>query len=162
MGTHWLEPPINGPNRLHLTAVGQSLAFTPQALKLRPRNQAWRQQAIDSLPRWEAVVADILGSIPDEEVPSSEYRPPRTNGLLRISPIQLPQAKQTQCWRLPTNRDAQRDADEANLTLIRRAGTHRYGAISDRDSQRRSIWHQHQLRKGRSRGRRKIIGITAR
>ncbi|KAG0158114.1 hypothetical protein PDIDSM_5627 [Penicillium digitatum] len=59
------------------------------ALKLRPRNQAWRQQAINSLPRWKVVVADILGSIPDAEVPSSEYRPPRTNGFLRMSPIQL-------------------------------------------------------------------------
>ncbi|KAJ5230961.1 hypothetical protein N7489_011669 [Penicillium chrysogenum] len=86
--TGW-NPQSNGPNRLHLTAVGQALAFTLQALKLQPRNQAWRQKAIDSLPRWEVVVADVLGSIPDEEVPSSEYRPPRTNGLLRMSPIQL-------------------------------------------------------------------------
>ncbi|QQK42604.1 metalloprotease [Penicillium digitatum] len=86
--TGW-DPHSSGPNRLHLTAVGQSLAFTLQALKLRPRNQAWRQQAINSLPRWKVVVADILGSIPDAEVPSSEYRPPRTNGFLRMSPIQL-------------------------------------------------------------------------
>ncbi|KAG0158100.1 hypothetical protein PDIDSM_5613 [Penicillium digitatum] len=70
-GLHWLGPHSSGPNRLHLTAVGQSLAFTLQALKLRPRNQAWRQQAINSLPRWKVVVADILGSIPDAEVPSS-------------------------------------------------------------------------------------------
>ena len=86
--TGW-DPHSSVPNRLHLTAVGQSLAFTLQALKLRPRNQAWRQQAINTLPRWKVVVADILESIPDEEVPSSEYRPPRTNGVLRPSPIQL-------------------------------------------------------------------------
>ena len=112
MGTHWLEPPINGPNRLHLTAVGQSLAFTPQGHKLRPRNQAWRQQAIDSLPRWEVVVADILGSISDEEVPSSEYRPPRTNGLIRISPIQLRPRRNKPNVGGCQPIDAQRDADE--------------------------------------------------
>ncbi|OQD73884.1 hypothetical protein PENDEC_c013G04148 [Penicillium decumbens] len=50
----------NGPNRLHLTAMGQSLAFTLQALKLRPRNQAWRQQEINLLPSWGVVVADVL------------------------------------------------------------------------------------------------------
>ncbi|PWY88320.1 hypothetical protein BO70DRAFT_359760 [Aspergillus heteromorphus CBS 117.55] len=86
--TDW-DPHSNGPNRLHLTAVGQSLAFTLQALKLRPRNQAWRQQAVNSLPRWEVIVADILDSIRKEDVPSSEYRPPRMNGVLRMSPIQL-------------------------------------------------------------------------
>ncbi|KAJ5865145.1 uncharacterized protein N7529_007061 [Penicillium soppii] len=86
--TGW-DPHSDGPNRLHLTAVGQSLAFTLQALKLRPRNQAWRQHAINSLPKWEVVIADILDSIPDEEVPTSEYRPPRTNGFLRMSPVQL-------------------------------------------------------------------------
>ncbi|KAF3029186.1 hypothetical protein E8E15_001671 [Penicillium rubens] len=64
--TGW-DPHSSVPNRLHLTAVGQSLAFTLQALKLRPRNQAWRQQAINTLPRWKVVVADILESIPDEE-----------------------------------------------------------------------------------------------
>jgi hypothetical protein len=32
-------------------------------LKLWPRHQAWRQKAIDSLPRREVVVAGILGSI---------------------------------------------------------------------------------------------------
>jgi len=37
--TGW-DPHSNGPNRLHLTAVGQSLAFTLQALKFRPHNQA--------------------------------------------------------------------------------------------------------------------------
>lgn len=77
------------PNRLHLTAVGQSLAFTLQALKLRPQSQAWRLQATNSLPKWEVVVADILDSIPIEDMPSSEYRPSPTNEFIRISPIRL-------------------------------------------------------------------------
>ncbi|KAJ6105932.1 hypothetical protein N7512_009449 [Penicillium capsulatum] len=85
--TGW-DPHSDRPNRLHLTAVGQGLAFTLQALKLRPRSQAWEQQATDTLPTWEIVPADILDDIPDHEVPSSEYRPPKTENFLR-SPIQL-------------------------------------------------------------------------
>lgn len=76
------------PNRLHLTGVGQSLAFTLQALKLQPRNQAWGLRATDTLPKWEIVPADILDDIPKDEVPSSEYRPPKTENFDR-SPIQL-------------------------------------------------------------------------
>ena len=113
--TGW-NPQSNGPNRLHLTAVGQALAFTLQALKLQPRNQAWRQKAIDSLPRWEVVVADVLGSIPDEEVPSSEYRPPRMDGLLRMSPIQLRRRRNKpsagDCQPIPAQGDADEDQSD--------------------------------------------------
>ncbi|KAJ5347040.1 uncharacterized protein N7506_000293 [Penicillium brevicompactum] len=109
--TGW-DPHLGGPNRLHLTSVGQSLAFTLQALKLRPRNQAWRHHAINSLPKWEVVVADILDSIPDEEVPSSEYRPPRTNGFLRMSPIQLRRRRNNSSLGACQSSDTQRDADD--------------------------------------------------
>ncbi|KAF4765275.1 hypothetical protein HAV15_003307 [Penicillium sp. str.  len=109
--TGW-DPHSGGPNRLHLTAVGQSLAFTLQALKLRPRNQAWRQHAINSLPKWEVVVADILDSIPDEEVPTSEYRPPRTNGFLRMSPIQLRRRRNKSSLGACQPSDTQGDADD--------------------------------------------------
>ncbi|KAJ5787736.1 hypothetical protein N7457_002726 [Penicillium paradoxum] len=77
------------PNRLHLTAVGQSLAFTLQALCLRPRNQAWGLQAIDILPKWEIILADILGDISEDDVPSSDYRPPNMSNSFVRSPVQL-------------------------------------------------------------------------
>ncbi|KAJ5971719.1 uncharacterized protein N7479_001637 [Penicillium vulpinum] len=163
--------------------VGDSLAGTPNQ---RPKSSTFDRRG--AIPRFHSPGAQVAASGSSLETTSnrliakmgsgsrrySRQYPRRGGTVFRISPSQdewvtsnisdttASQAKQTQCWRLPTNRDAQRDTDEANLTPIRRAGTHRYGAISDRDSQRRSIWHQHQLRKGRSRGRRKIIGITAR
>lgn len=72
-----------------MTAVGQGLAFTLQALRLRLRSQAWEREATDTLPKWEIEHADILDDIPNHEVPSSEYRPPKTEGFLRTSRIQL-------------------------------------------------------------------------
>ncbi|KAK9853413.1 hypothetical protein MYU51_006495 [Penicillium brevicompactum] len=89
--TGW-DPYLGGPNRLHLTSVGQSLAFTLQALKLRPRNQAW--------------------SISDEEVPSSEYRPLWTNGFLRMSPIQLRRRRNNSSLGACQSSDTKRDADD--------------------------------------------------
>jgi hypothetical protein len=77
------------PNRLHLTAVGQALAFTLQALRLQPRSQAWGLQAINVLPTWKIVLADILDDISEDDVPSSDYRPPNTNSSFVRSPIQL-------------------------------------------------------------------------
>ncbi|KAI9039958.1 uncharacterized protein KD926_008944 [Aspergillus affinis] len=85
--TGW-DPYSNYPNRLHLTAVGQSLAFTLQALKLQQRSQTCGLQAMNTLPKWEIILADALGEISNKEVPSSEYRPPRSEGFIR-SPIQL-------------------------------------------------------------------------
>ncbi|KAJ5291435.1 hypothetical protein N7478_000686 [Penicillium angulare] len=85
--TGW-DPYSNHPNRLHLTAVGRSLAFTLQALKLQQRSQAWGLHAASSLPKWEIVLGDALDDIADEEIPSSEYRPSRTESFVR-SPIQL-------------------------------------------------------------------------
>lgn len=86
--TGW-DPDSDRPNRLHLTTVGQNLAFTLQALKSRPRSQAWQLQAINTLPKWEIVPTDILDDISDREVPSSEYRPPNPEEFLRSSPIRL-------------------------------------------------------------------------
>jgi hypothetical protein len=58
-----------GPNRLHLTAVGQSLAFELQALQIHPRSQSWRQRYQDRLPRWQVTYADILDPILPEDTP---------------------------------------------------------------------------------------------
>jgi len=46
--TGWNESD-QGNNRLHLTSVGQLLAFTLQALRTRPRDNAWRLRALEQL-----------------------------------------------------------------------------------------------------------------
>lgn len=100
--TGW-TPDSNGGNRLHLTAVGQMLAFTLQAVKTPPRSQKWRAKATARLNRWEVVYDDLLDTIPLQDAPSSEYRPPRHDGFLRMSPIQLrprpPPISTPGCWR---------------------------------------------------------------
>ena len=78
---------VNGENRLHLTAVGQVLAFTLQALKSRPRNQAWQLAASDQLKTWRLVYDELLEELPDD-IPSPKYEP-RENAFLRMSPIRL-------------------------------------------------------------------------
>ena len=77
-------------NRLHLTAVGQMLAFTLQAVKAKRRSVAWLERARDRLNTWEVVYGKLLDKVPKKEM-SSEYRPPRhkKNIFLRTSPIQL-------------------------------------------------------------------------
>ncbi len=86
--TGWALP-SDGPNRLHLTAVGQMLAFTLQTLRATPRTQKWRAEAARQLSTWETTYEALLDTIPESDAPSSEYRPPRQNLLLRMSPIQL-------------------------------------------------------------------------
>lgn len=77
------------PNRLHLTAVGQVLALTLQALQTPPRSQSWQVNALAQLKTWEVVYEDLLGEISKTDKPSSAYRPPRQNAFLRMSPIRL-------------------------------------------------------------------------
>jgi len=79
----------NGQNRLHLTAVGQVLAFTLQALKRPPRSQSWQANAVARLKTWEVVYDELLDKISTDDIPSSEYRPPRQSTFLRVSPIRL-------------------------------------------------------------------------
>ncbi|KAF2257935.1 hypothetical protein CC78DRAFT_505484 [Lojkania enalia] len=86
--TGW-TPDLDGANRLHLTAVGQMLAFTLRALQTPPRNHEWRANAASQLNGWEVIYDDLLDTIPLEDAPSSEYRPPRHDEFLRMSPIQL-------------------------------------------------------------------------
>jgi hypothetical protein len=78
------------PNRLHLTAVGQAVAFTLRALQTPPRDADWRARALRQIKTWNVVVKDIEETIADDEVPSSEYRPsPRANSQITRSPIQF-------------------------------------------------------------------------
>ncbi|KAH8710247.1 hypothetical protein GQ44DRAFT_752488 [Phaeosphaeriaceae sp. PMI808] len=88
--TGW-APDSDGANRLHLTAVGQMLAFTLQALKTPPRSHKWPVKAASQLNSWEVVYEDLLDAIPVEDPPSSEYRPPRHDEFLRISSCARPQ-----------------------------------------------------------------------
>ncbi|KAL9101247.1 MAG: hypothetical protein Q9163_003480 [Psora crenata] len=87
--TTGLIPDLNGANRLHQTAVGQVLAFTLRALKTPPRTQTWRANAKAQLQTWEVVYNELLDQISKDNMPSSDYRPPRQKDFLRMSPIQL-------------------------------------------------------------------------
>ena len=83
------DPNPNKPNRLHMTAVGQMLAFTLQALKKPPRSHTWRDHAVDNLNRWEVGVHELLKEMVKDGEPSADYRPPRDDGYSRSSPIRL-------------------------------------------------------------------------
>lgn len=85
----WSSSPSNQPNQLHLTALGQILAFTLQALKGSPRDQMWRDQAVLKLKTWELEYGMLLDVVLKEKVPPSEYRPPRDNQIFRMTPVQL-------------------------------------------------------------------------
>ncbi|KAF2021930.1 hypothetical protein BU24DRAFT_337592 [Aaosphaeria arxii CBS 175.79] len=76
-------------NRLHLTAVGQMLAFTLRALQVSPREQGWRTKAENELNSWEMAYDEVLQTILKSDTKSSVYRPPKHKGFLRMSPIQL-------------------------------------------------------------------------
>lgn len=79
-------------NRLHLTAIGQVLAFTLRALKSQPRGQVWRNNAEAQLKRWEIEQDDVLfGSDIEESTGKklSDYKQDRKsrNEYIRVSPI---------------------------------------------------------------------------
>ncbi|KAH8587607.1 hypothetical protein B0O99DRAFT_556325 [Bisporella sp. PMI_857] len=95
--TDWSERG-DQPNRLHLTAVGQAVAFTLRALQTPPRDAKWRTKALRQLKTWNVVVKEIEEAIADDEVPSSEYRPsPGANQDIVRSPIQFrPRKKKTE------------------------------------------------------------------
>lgn len=86
--TGWMQE-SDSPDRLHLTAVGQMLAFTLQAMKSLPWSQKWREDAFAQLKSWEVFFDELLDEVPSEEAPSSEYRPPRDPSFLRMSPVRL-------------------------------------------------------------------------
>ncbi|OBT57881.1 hypothetical protein VE04_02107 [Pseudogymnoascus sp. 24MN13] len=80
----------NEPNRLHMTAVGQAVAFTLRALQTPPRGAQWTNNALRQLKTWNVVVREVEDAVGDDEVPSSEYRPSPA-GIQDIirSPIQF-------------------------------------------------------------------------
>lgn len=87
--TGW-KPDSDQLNRLHLTAIGQVLAFALQALRTPPRDQTWRTRAENQLKTWEVVYEDILEAVQQKKPPpSSEYRPPSRimQEYLNMSPV---------------------------------------------------------------------------
>lgn len=87
----------NEPNRLHMTAVGQAVAFTLRALKTPPRSAQWITKALRQLKTWNVVITEVEDAVADDEVPSSEYRPsPRAMQEITRSPIQFRPRKKNQ------------------------------------------------------------------
>ncbi|KZF22623.1 hypothetical protein L228DRAFT_130108 [Xylona heveae TC161] len=94
--TGWSANDTHRENKLHLTSVGQVLAFTLQALATPVRGSAWRRNAQTTLPRWTAVLEELLEEAETTSPlakgsPSSDYQPsPRQPGeeqYMRMSPV---------------------------------------------------------------------------
>jgi hypothetical protein len=113
--TGWTAGSESG-NRLHLTAVGQMLAFTLQALKIPPRSQRWRTEAAAQLRSWEVVYDELLDAIPEGTTQSSEYQPPENDSFLRMSPVQLrgrgAKHSSPSCWQAEKRREASDEEPE--------------------------------------------------
>ena len=82
-----------GLDRLQLTALGQMLGFTLQALKTPPRSHKWRAEAAAMLNRWEIVYDDLLEKIPMQGASLSEYRPPLAIKPLAVLGVTPPNRK---------------------------------------------------------------------
>ena len=61
--TGW-EAGSEGPNRLHLTAVGQILGFTIRTLSSARRNPVWVRNAKKHLKKWVVDIDEVLDQIP--------------------------------------------------------------------------------------------------
>ncbi|KAF2752446.1 hypothetical protein EJ05DRAFT_495259 [Pseudovirgaria hyperparasitica] len=90
--TGW-TPGLNQTNRLHLTAVGQMLAFTLLAMRGRPRAQQWRDRALAQLKTWQVEYNELLEELPTPERDTSDYRPRSDIPYFRDTPIQLRRRK---------------------------------------------------------------------
>uniref|UniRef100_A0A093VE36 Putative AAA family ATPase y4kL n=1 Tax=Talaromyces marneffei PM1 TaxID=1077442 RepID=A0A093VE36_TALMA len=118
-------------NRLHLTAVGQLLAFTLRALRTSPRDIAWRSWARSQLGTWEMVYDDLLEEIEEKDIPTSDYKPSlsQTN-YYRQSPVKT-RSKSTLATSYPsTPSRAPRD-----FRLLQRPATAATTRISTRSQQ---------------------------
>lgn len=86
--TGWVDE-SSGENRLHLTAIGQVLAFTLRALRVPVRDVTWKSWATSRLKTWEMVYDVLLGEIEEKDIPSSEFKPPTRSRkeYCRVSPV---------------------------------------------------------------------------
>lgn len=80
---------LDGENRLHLTALGQVLAFTLRALPVPTRDIGWTNWATHQLETWVMVYDEILDEIPEKNISSSVFKPPTRsrNEYCRASPV---------------------------------------------------------------------------
>ncbi|CDM36994.1 hypothetical protein DTO006G1_1951 [Penicillium roqueforti] len=78
-------------NRLHLTALGQVLAFTLRALQTPPRSIQWRNSAAKNLDTWVMVYADLweeAEKVKDVPCSDSDFMSPKSrNKYCRMSPV---------------------------------------------------------------------------
>ncbi|KAL5332340.1 hypothetical protein BJX70DRAFT_404699 [Aspergillus crustosus] len=86
--TGWTGNPSED-NRLHLTALGQVLAFTLRALRVPTRDIAWTNLAARNLDTWDMVYDDLLDEISEKDIPSSDFKAPTRsrNEYCRVSPV---------------------------------------------------------------------------
>ncbi|KAJ5584704.1 uncharacterized protein N7459_004504 [Penicillium hispanicum] len=86
--TGWTDDP-NSDNRLHLTALGQVLAFTLLALRVPVRDMAWTSWAANKLQTWEMIYDDLLEEIAEKDIPASDFKPSTRSRLeyCRVSPV---------------------------------------------------------------------------
>ncbi|EKV07271.1 hypothetical protein PDIG_73460 [Penicillium digitatum PHI26] len=70
--TGWTGNPSDD-NRLHLTALGQGLAFTLRALQTPQRGIQWKNWVASKLDTWEMIYDDLWGEISELDMPSSVF-----------------------------------------------------------------------------------------
>ncbi|EEH33605.2 hypothetical protein PAAG_04655 [Paracoccidioides lutzii Pb01] len=76
-------------NRLHMTAVGQVLAFALRAIKTTPHDQKWKDWAATQLNMWVVTEEDLYLPTPEkDEKPPTPYRPLKSAQIfVRNSPV---------------------------------------------------------------------------
>lgn len=122
-------------NCLHLTAMGQVLAFALQAFQSRPRSQHWRAKAQESLKTWEFSFEEISDRAPGNDKTPSHDCPIPNNELFRVSSVSVRQnlALQDQTRFGTVSPDHTKD-DESNLGNINLERTSRKSPAPTRDS----------------------------
>lgn len=101
-------------NRLHLTAVGQVLAFTLQALRTPVRPQSWRALAEKKLKIWDLSYEDPV-DLPLPTIPSTPgFIPNRQSAksYLRSSPVVLRNTRKSNPSCRPPSRGAREDGSD--------------------------------------------------
>ncbi|KAB8268668.1 hypothetical protein BDV30DRAFT_8757 [Aspergillus minisclerotigenes] len=80
---------LDDNNRLHLSALGQVLAFTLRALRVPTRDVAWTNLVVSKLKTWEMVYDDLLDEIAEKDIPSSDFKPspPSRKEYRHVSPV---------------------------------------------------------------------------
>ncbi|KAF3480960.1 uncharacterized protein GIQ15_06307 [Arthroderma uncinatum] len=88
-GTTGYTGRTDSPNKLHLTAVGQVLAFTLKAMQVEPYCQTWRTEAEAKLKPWKTVYQDDIIVSSPQTVTTEEYTPEHQNRVdyARSTPI---------------------------------------------------------------------------